>query len=98
MFICGVELANGFGELGDPVEQRRRLDAEMAKKQRLYGERYPLDEDFLAALGRMPEAAGCALGFDRLAMLASGASCIDEVIWTPLAELAISGQQDRDGT
>src|SRR5579864_377118 len=84
LFMCGVELANGFGELNDPVEQRVRLDAEMAKKQRLYGERYPIDEDFLAALGRMPPACGCALGFDRLVMLATGASRIDQVIWTPL--------------
>jgi lysyl-tRNA synthetase class 2 len=84
MFICGVELANGFGELTDPVEQRTRLEAEMAKKQRLYGERYPIDEDFLAALARMPAACGCALGFDRLVMLAARASRIDQVMWTPL--------------
>jgi lysyl-tRNA synthetase class 2 len=84
VFMCGVELANGFGELNDPVEQRARLDAEMAKKLRLYGERYPIDEDFLAALSRMPPACGCALGFDRLVMLATGASQIDQVIWTPL--------------
>jgi len=85
LFVCGVELANGFGELTDPVEQRARLEAEMAKKQRLYGERYPIDEDFLAALARMPPASGCALGFDRLAMLAARASRIEQVIWTPLA-------------
>jgi lysyl-tRNA synthetase class 2 len=84
LFVCGVELANGFGELTDPVEQRVRLEAEMAKKQRLYGERYPIDEDFIAALAGMPPACGCALGFDRLAMLAARASRIDQVIWTPL--------------
>jgi lysyl-tRNA synthetase class 2 len=84
LFVCGVELANGFGELTDPVEQRIRLEAEMTKKQRLYGERYPIDEDFLAALARMPAACGCALGFDRLAMLAARASRVDQVIWTPL--------------
>ena len=83
--MCGVELANGFGELTDPIEQRARLEAEMAKKQRLYGECYPIDEDFLAALAGMPPACGCALGFDRLAMLAARASRIDQVIWTPLA-------------
>ncbi len=87
MFICGVELANGFGELRDPVEQRRRLAAEMDRKEQLYGERYPLDEDFLAALALMPPASGCALGFDRLVMLASGASRIDEVMWAPPAQL-----------
>ncbi len=85
LFVCGVELANGFGELSDAVEQRRRFEAEMAKKERLYGERYPVDEDFLAALDYMPAACGCALGFDRLVMLATGASRIDQVIWTPMA-------------
>jgi len=84
LYICGVELANGFGELTDPVEQRARLEAEMVRKQRLYGERYPLDEEFLAALACMPPASGCALGFDRLVMLAARASRIDQVIWTPL--------------
>jgi lysyl-tRNA synthetase class 2 len=84
LFACGVELANGFGELTDPVEQRARLEAEMDRKQRLYGERYPIDEDFLAALAHMPAASGCALGFDRLVMLAARASRIDQVMWTPL--------------
>jgi elongation factor P--(R)-beta-lysine ligase len=84
LFVCGVELANGFGELTDPVEQRARLEAEMVKKERLYGERYPIDEDFLAALAHMPPASGCALGFDRLAMLAARASRVEQVIWTPL--------------
>ena len=85
LYACGVELANGFGELTDPLEQRRRLEAEMAAKERLYGERYPLDEDFLAALAAMPQACGIALGLDRLVMLASGASRIDQVLWNPLA-------------
>lgn len=86
LYVAGVELANGFGELTDAAEQRRRLTHEMDEKARLYGERYPLDEDFLAALGRMPAAAGCALGFDRLVMLAAGATSLDQVIWTPLAD------------
>jgi elongation factor P--(R)-beta-lysine ligase len=85
LYACGVELANAFGELTDPDEQRRRFDSEMAEKQRRYGERYPIDEDFLAALARMPPACGCALGLDRLVMLVTGASRIDQVIWTPLA-------------
>jgi lysyl-tRNA synthetase class 2 len=84
LFACGVELANGFGELTDPVEQRARLEAEMERKLELYGERYPIDEDFLLALGQMPPASGCALGFDRLVMLAARASRIEQVIWTPL--------------
>jgi lysyl-tRNA synthetase class 2 len=85
LYACGVELANGFGELTDPTEQRRRFLMEMDEKSRVYGERYPLDEDFLAALAHMPPASGCALGFDRLVMLATGAPRLDEVIWTPVA-------------
>jgi lysyl-tRNA synthetase class 2 len=87
LYVCGVELANGFGEMTDAAEQRRRLEAEMAEKERRYGERYPIDEDFLAALAHMPPASGAALGFDRLVMLATGASSIDQVIWTPMAEI-----------
>lgn len=85
LYACGVELANGFGELTDPAEQRRRFEADMAEKQRIYGESYPIDEDFLAALAHMPPASGIALGFDRLVMLATGAPRIDDVLWTPLA-------------
>ncbi len=84
LYACGVELANAFHELTDAAEQRRRLMHAMDERQRIYGERYPLDEDFLAALDHMPTASGCALGFDRLVMLATGAPRIDDVIWTPL--------------
>jgi lysyl-tRNA synthetase class 2 len=86
IYACGVELANGFGELTDANEQRRRFSIEMEEKARLYGEHYPLDEDFLAALAIMPEASGIALGFDRLVMLATGASRIDQVVWVPVTE------------
>ena len=86
LYCCGVELANGFGELTDPDEQRRRFEIEMAEKERIYGERMPIDEDFLAALAHMPQASGCALGFDRLVMLATGATHIDQVLWTPMPE------------
>jgi elongation factor P--(R)-beta-lysine ligase len=85
LYACGVELANCFGELTDAAEQRRRFEIEMAEKQRLYGETYPLDEDFLAALALMPPASGGALGFDRLVMLATGATRIEQVLWTPVA-------------
>jgi lysyl-tRNA synthetase class 2 len=88
LFACGVELANGFGELTDAAEQRRRLDAEMELKARLYGERYPIDEDFLAALAWMPPASGVALGFDRLVMLATGAARIEQVLWSPAPDIA----------
>ena len=83
LYACGVELANAFGELTDPEEQRRRFVADMDLKERVYGRRYPLDEDFLAALADMPEASGIALGFDRLVMLATGAPTIEHVLWAP---------------
>ncbi|GGG14682.1 EF-P lysine aminoacylase GenX [Rhizobium wenxiniae] len=87
LYACGVELANAFGELTDAGEQRRRFEHEMAEKARIYGETYPIDEDFLAALAMMPDASGAALGFDRLAMLATGATRIDQVMWAPVAEV-----------
>jgi lysyl-tRNA synthetase class 2 len=90
VYACGVELANGFGELTDAEEQRKRFTQSMAEKQRRYGEAYPLDEDFLDAVAAMPEASGVALGFDRLVMLASGASRIDQVVWTPPADETLS--------
>jgi len=85
LYVCGIELANAFGELTDVAEQRRRFEDEMALKKEIYGEAYPIDEAFLEALGRMPPASGAALGFDRLVMLASGAQRIEQVIWTPVA-------------
>jgi lysyl-tRNA synthetase class 2 len=85
LYACGVELANGFAEINDSAEQRRRFETAMAERQRRYGERYPIDNDFLAALARMPQASGIALGFDRLVMLATGASRIEQVLWAPVA-------------
>jgi lysyl-tRNA synthetase class 2 len=85
VYICGLELANAFGELTDAAEQRRRFAADQAKKQALYGETYPIDEDFLAALEHgLPECAGIALGFDRLVMLATAAEDIEDVLWAPV--------------
>jgi lysyl-tRNA synthetase class 2 len=86
LYACGVELANAFGELTDVAEQRRRFEIAMVEKQRIHGERYSVDEDFLAALAVMPQASGLALGFDRLVMLATGASRIEQVIWTPVID------------
>ncbi len=86
LYVCGVELANAFAELTDGVEQRARFEVAMAEKKRIYGERYPVDEDFLDALAQMPSASGVALGFDRLVMLASGAQHIGQVIWSPVVE------------
>jgi len=84
LYAGGLELANAFGELTDPVEQRRRFEADMDLKERLYGERYPIDEDFLAALATMPPASGIALGVDRLVMLLTGAEDIEQVLWAPV--------------
>ena len=87
LYVAGMELANGFSELADATEQRRRFEADMDLKERLRGERWPIDEDFLAALAHgLPACAGMALGFDRLVMLACGADRIDEVLWAPVAE------------
>ena len=83
VYVCGVELANGFGELTDAVEQRRRFEDEMDTKHRIYGERYPIDEELLKALSFMPPASGVALGFDRVVMLATGATSIEQVQWAP---------------
>ena len=87
LYVCGMELANAFGELTDAVEQRGRFNRDMDLKERLYGVRYPLDDDFLSALGYgLPRCAGIALGFDRLVMLATGAEYIDDVLWAPVAQ------------
>ncbi len=84
LFACGLELANAFEELTDAAEQRARFEADRARRAALGGQDWPMDEDFLAALAHgMPACAGIAMGFDRLAMLASGADRIDQVLWLP---------------
>jgi lysyl-tRNA synthetase class 2 len=90
LFVAGVELANAFDELTDPAEQRERFERDVAERLRLYGGEedgsWQVDEDFLRALEHgMPAGSGIALGFDRLAMLASGARRIDDVLWLPPA-------------
>ncbi len=89
VYVCGLELANAFGELTDVDEQRRRFDADLALRQARYGDTLPIDWDFLAALDHgMPEAAGIALGFDRLVMLATGSATVEEVLWAPVFDPA----------
>ncbi len=87
LYACGVELANAFAELTDAAEQRKRFAHAMDEKERIHGERYPVDEDFLDALATMPQASGIALGFDRLVMLATGARHIEQVIWAPVVDV-----------
>lgn len=82
LYVCGIELANAFSELTDAAEQRVRFKEEMDMKERLYGERYPVDEDFLHAIEHgLPESGGIALGIDRLVMLACGEEKISNVLW-----------------
>ena len=84
IYICGLELANAFGELTDPHIQRERYIHDMDLKQELYGHRWPVDEDFLKALEYgMPESGGIALGVDRLVMLVCGVDTIDDILWCP---------------
>lgn len=85
IYICGLELANAFGELTDAAEQERRFARDMALKAELYGTTYPIDPEFLEAVGHLPDCSGIALGFDRLVMLCTGAERIDDVLWLPVA-------------
>ncbi len=83
LYAAGLELANGFSELTDAAEQRRRLQAEQAERRRMGRRVHPLDERFLDAVGRMPDAGGVAVGFDRLLMLLAGAEAIEDVLLFP---------------
>lgn len=82
LYVCGIELANAFSELTDVAEQKTRFQSEMNLKEKLYGERYPVDDDFIKALEHgLPESAGIALGVERLVMLVAGAEDIEQVLW-----------------
>jgi len=84
LYIDGLELANAFSELTDPLEQRKRFAADEERRRAAGKTPYPLPESFLTELAAMPEAAGIALGLDRLVMLMTGAEKIDDVVaFTP---------------
>ena len=87
IYIAGLELANGFSELNDPVEQRARFERELQIRGAEGKQIYPMPERFLRSLEHMPDAAGIALGVDRLAMFFSGAQKIDEVVSFTLEEV-----------
>ncbi len=83
LYICGVEIANGFGELIDANEQKQRFENAMQEQTKTYGKSYPIDYDLLDAISHMPPTSGVALGFDRLLMLITGARNINDVLWSP---------------
>ncbi len=88
VFIAGVEICNGFGELTDAKEQRARFERDRSERQAAGSPVYPIDERFLEALERgMPESAGNALGVDRVLMLLAGADSIQTVMPFPLERL-----------
>jgi elongation factor P--(R)-beta-lysine ligase len=80
LYLGGLEIANAFSELIDPVEQRNRFEAESVERASLGKAAYPVAENFLTALADMPESAGIALGLDRLVMVLLDAGSIDEVV------------------
>ncbi len=80
LYIGKLELANGFVELADPVEQRARFEEEQALRKSLGKETWPIDERFMEALPKMGQAAGIAFGVDRLVMLATGTDSISEIM------------------
>ncbi|HCC21934.1 TPA: hypothetical protein DEP86_00865, partial [Candidatus Uhrbacteria bacterium] len=95
-YICGLELCNAFSELNDPVEQRKRLDHERQERISQGKTAFPIDEDFIEAVGRMPNSAGIALGVDRLVMLLTNARTIEDVMFFPAVDLFGSRKEDSD--
>ena len=87
VYAGGLELANAFSELTDPVEQRKRLEEERKLRGKRGKDQPPIDDDFIAAVGEMPPSAGIALGVDRLVMFMTGARSIEEVMLFPASEI-----------
>ncbi len=84
IYIKGVELANAFSELCDPIEQRKRLEEERLQRQKLGKEIYSIDEEFVQALEHIDSAAGIALGVDRMVQVLTGCKDITDVILLPM--------------
>ena len=80
LYINGVELANAYSELTDPLEQRRRFEACALRRKEMGREAYEIDEAFIDSLGRMPPSGGVALGVDRLLMVSSGRTSLDDLL------------------
>jgi lysyl-tRNA synthetase class 2 len=87
LYIGGLEIANGFSELADAVEQRQRFEEALKKRAAKHWASYDMPEKFLQSLDALPPCAGIALGVDRLAMLCTGADKIDDVIAFPPEDL-----------
>ncbi len=87
LYIAGLEIANGFSELTDSGEQRKRLEEEKKLRFAQNKDLYNIDEDFIQALNNLPKSAGIALGIDRLVMILLDASSIEEVISFPASTL-----------
>jgi lysyl-tRNA synthetase class 2 len=85
IYVAGMEVANGYTELNDPQEQRRRFDMQFAMRERGDDEAHQMDEDYVRALSYgMPPAGGEGIGIDRLTMILTGSKSIRDVILFPL--------------
>jgi elongation factor P--(R)-beta-lysine ligase len=86
VYVKGVELANGFHELSDAEEQRKRFVQDLAERQKLNLPSIPIDENFLKALSSLPDCSGVAVGIDRLLLLAAKANSLDDILFYPFSE------------
>ncbi|HET7751931.1 MAG TPA: lysine--tRNA ligase [Terriglobales bacterium] len=94
IFAGGMEIANGFSELNDPEEQRRRFEMQLAERERGDEEAHQMDEDYIRALSYgLPPTGGCGVGIDRVAMLLTGSPTIRDVILFPLLRPERQGEE-----
>ncbi|HKW25612.1 MAG TPA: amino acid--tRNA ligase-related protein, partial [Terriglobales bacterium] len=96
IFAGGMEIANGFSELNDPEEQRRRFEMQLAERERGDDEAHQMDEDYIRALSYgLPPTGGCGVGIDRVAMLLTGSPTIRDVILFPLLRPERQGEEQE---